>query len=94
MSAPLAAQAVYDPSASDPRIVAALAAQIRLGKMMQARNFTGIEALMAPDLLVNAPINKVANRENVIGRIKASQISYERGYGRTIDLPGCVEMSL
>ena len=84
----LASDTVYEPSASDPRVVAALAAQRRLGDVMQAVNIAGIESLMAPDLLVNAPINKVANRENVIARLKASQISYEPGYERTIDFAG------
>ena len=38
--------------------------------------------------MVNAPINKVANRENVIARLKTSQISYEPGYERAIDFAG------
>ena len=88
MSASLASDTVYEPSASDPRVVAALAAQKRLGEVMQAVDIAGVETLMAPDLLVNAPINKVANRDNVIARLKASQISYEPGYERTIDFAG------
>ena len=43
---------------------------------------------MAPDLLVNAPINKVANRDNVIGRIKANQISHEPDVVRNIEYAG------
>jgi len=43
---------------------------------------------MAPDLVVNAPINKVANRDNVIGRIKANQISYEPDVVRNIEYAG------
>jgi hypothetical protein len=78
----------YDSSPTDPRVVAALAAQKRLGDVMQARDLKGIEALMAPDLLVNAPINKVVNRDNVIGRIKANQISYEPDVGRNIEYAG------
>ncbi len=60
MSTCLASDTVYEPSASDPRVVAALA----------------------------APINKVAKRENVIARLRASKISYEPGYERTIDFAG------
>ena len=48
----------------------------------------GVESLMASDLVVNAPINKVANRENVLARIKAGQISYEPETKRTIDFAG------
>jgi len=88
MSTCLASDTVYEPSASDPRVVAALVAQKRLGEIMQALDVAGIENLMAPDLLVNAPINKVANRENVIARLKASQISYVPGTERTIDFAG------
>ncbi len=88
MSTSFASDTVYEPSANDPRVVAALAAQKRLGEVMQALDIAGIERLMAPDLLVNAPINKVANRENVIARLKASQISYEPGSERTIDFAG------
>ena len=85
----LASDTVYEPSASDPRVVAALAAQKRLGHVMQALDIAGIETLMAPDLLVNAPTNKVANRENVIARLKANQISYEPGTTeRTVDFAG------
>jgi len=43
--------------------------------MMLAHDIPGIEALMAPDMVVNGPSNKVVNRDNVIGRIKAGQIS-------------------
>ena len=85
MSTSLASGTVYEPAESDPRVVAALAASRRLGDVMQALDIAGIEALMAADLLVNAPINKVANRENVIARLKAGQISYEPGYERTVD---------
>ena len=84
----LAQTTVYEPSPTDPRVVAALAAQKHLQEVMQAHDFKGIEALMAPDLLVNAPINKVANRDNVIGRIKANQISYEPDVVRNIEYAG------
>jgi ketosteroid isomerase-like protein len=79
---------VYEPSATDPRVAAALTVQKRLQDVMQAHDVPGIEALMAPDLLVNAPINKVANRENVIGRIKTGQIAYEPNVVRNIEFAG------
>jgi len=79
---------VYEPSASDPRIVEALAARKRLGKVMRAVDIVGVETLMAPDILVNAPINKVVDRNNIIGRLKAAQISYEPDTAETIDFVG------
>ena len=79
---------IYEPSASDPRILAALAARKRLGEVMRALDIAGIEALMAPDILVNAPINKVVDRKNIVGRLKANQISYETEALETIDFVG------
>jgi len=79
---------VYEPSASDPRIVAALAARERLGEVMRAVDIAGVEALMAPDILVNAPINKVVDRKNIIGRLEAAQISYEREAVEVFDFVG------
>jgi hypothetical protein len=79
---------IFEPSASDPRIVAALAARKRLGEVMRALDIAGIEALMAPDILVNAPINKVVDRKNIVGRLKANQISYETEASETIDFVG------
>ena len=79
---------VYDPSENDPRIVAALAAQKRLQEVMLAVDLPSVEELMAPDLVVNAPINKVADRANVLARLKANQISYEPDMVRNIDFAG------
>jgi hypothetical protein len=79
---------VYEPSASDPRIVAALAARKRLGEVMRAVDIARVEELMAPDILVHAPINKVVDRKNIIGRLKAAQISYESAAEEVIDFVG------
>ena len=49
---------VYEPSPTDSRVVAALAAQKRLEQEMLAHDYKAIEGLMAPDLLVNAPVNR------------------------------------
>jgi hypothetical protein len=81
-------ETMYEPSPNDPRIVAALAARKRLGEVMRALDIAGVEALMAPDILVNAPINKVVDRKNVIGRLKANQISYEAEASEAIDFVG------
>ena len=75
-------------SPTDPRVAAVLESQARLGKAMEAKDIPAIEALMAPDLLVHSPINKVVNRDNVIARIRAGQISYEPGVSRHIDFAG------
>ena len=87
MPNPLSAT-VFEPSESDPRILAALAARKRLGEMMRAVDIAGVEALMAPDILVNAPINKVVDRKNIIGRLEAAQISYEREAVEVFDFVG------
>jgi len=79
---------IFEPSASDPRILAALAARKRLGEVMRSLDIAGIEALMAPDILVNAPINKVVDRKNIVERLKANQISYETEALETIDFVG------
>ena len=44
---------------------------------MTSGDVSALESLMAPDLLVNAPINKVVDRANVLARVRASQIRYE-----------------
>jgi len=87
MPNPLSAT-VFEPSESDPRILAALAARKRLGEAMRAVDIAGVEALMAPDILVNAPINKVVDRKNIIGRVKAAQISYEAEAAEAFDFVG------
>ena len=79
---------VYDPSENDPRIVAALAAQKRLQEVMLGVDIPSVEQLMAPDLVVNAPINKVVDRANVLARLKSNQISYEPDVVRNIDFAG------
>ena len=83
-----ASPTVYEPSATDPRIVATLAARKRLGEVMRAVDIAGVESLMAPDILVHAPINKVVDRKNIIGRLKAAQISYESAAEEVIDFIG------
>jgi len=78
----------YEPSPTDPRVLAALAAQEHLEAVMLANDTKGTEALMAPDMLVNAPINKVVNRDNVLSRLQTTQISYEPNVVRNIDFAG------
>jgi hypothetical protein len=79
---------VYEPSATDPRVVAALEAQKHLQAVMLAHDVKGTESLMAPDMVVNAPINKVVKRDNVLSRLEKNQISYEPNVVRNIEFAG------
>jgi hypothetical protein len=78
----------FDPSASDPRIVAAMDARSRLAVAMLASDVAAIEALMAPALIVNAPINKVVDRSNILGRLKSGQLSYQPEFEDNIEFVG------
>jgi len=62
---------------NDLRVQAALEAQKRLGDAMQRLDIETVEKIFAPDLVVHAPINAVVNRDNVLNRLRAQQISYE-----------------
>jgi hypothetical protein len=59
-----------------------------LGEVMRAVDIAGVESLTASDILVNAPINKVVDLKNIIGRLKANQISYESAAEEVIDFVG------
>jgi hypothetical protein len=80
-------ETLYEPSANDPRVLAAIDAQKRLEAAMMGLDLPSVEALMAPDLVVHAPINVVVNRENVLARLRSGQISYD-GVVRTISFAG------
>jgi len=66
------------PSPSDPRILAALAARKLLGEVKRAVDIAGVESLTASDILVNAPINKVVDLKNIIGRPKQTRSAMSR----------------
>jgi ketosteroid isomerase-like protein len=70
---------VFEPSDNDPRIVAALAARERLNAAFQKHDADAVEPLCAPDLVVNAPINKVADKANAMARFRAQEIAYAPG---------------
>ena len=72
----LASAIEYDPSASDPRIVAVLEARSRLIAAGEKHDADAFEALIANDLIVNSPINAVVHRDNIMARFRNSQISY------------------
>ena len=73
IAAPSFAQ-VFDPSPTDARIVAAMAARKR---MEMPKDLKEMEELFAPDLIVNSPINKVVTRANVLERMRTGAIAYE-----------------
>jgi hypothetical protein len=81
-------QTVYEPSATDPRIVAVLEAELRLERAGNPLDLAAFEALFAPDLVVHAPINKVVQRDNILARMRSGQIAYEPDFDRTIDFAG------
>ena len=87
-AAPAGAQerTVYEPSASDPRIVAAMAARRRME--MSGNDVATMETLFAPDLVVNSPVNMVVSRDNVLARMRSGQISYEDNARINIEFVG------
>ena len=71
-------QTVYEPSATDPRIVAVLDAQQRFEAAGRRGDWKAVEeTFFAPDLLVHAPVNRVVNRDDVMARMRNGQIAYE-----------------
>ena len=80
--------AVYDPSENDPRIVAALDAERRMERAGQARDAAAFDSLFAPGLIVNAPINKVVHRDDVLARMRSGQIAYEPDFERSLEFAG------
>jgi ketosteroid isomerase-like protein len=82
-------QTVYEPSANDPRIVAVLDAQKRFEAASMRGDWDAVEKeFFAPDLLVNAPINRVVNRDNVMARMRGGQIAYEPGAEHRVEFIG------
>jgi hypothetical protein len=78
----------FDPSADDPRIVAALAAQMRLLNVPSGEVAAMMDEMLAANAVVNAPINRVVSRDNVIERARAGQIAYEPNAVRNIEFAG------
>ena len=78
----------FDPSPDDPRIVAALAAQKRLLNVPNGEAAAVMDEMLAANAVVNAPINRVVGRDNVIERARAGQIAYEPNAVRNIEFAG------
>ena len=87
-SGPAPERTVYDPSAADARIVAALDARRRLDDAMRNGDVKAVEMLFAPDLIVHSPINAVVDRDNVMTRFRNGQIKYEPGIEERFEFVG------
>jgi hypothetical protein len=72
-----APETVFDPSANDPRIVAALDARKRLVVAMLGGDLKAVEMICASDLVVHSPINKIVDRDEVLARLRSGRIAYE-----------------
>jgi hypothetical protein len=83
-----AADTWFDPSPDDPRIIAALAAQRRYLNTPAGEVATMMEEMLAANAVVNAPVNRVVSRHNIIERAKAGQIAYEPNAVRNIEFAG------
>ena len=73
----LAYSTEYDPSATDPRVLAVLEARSRLNDAGARHDVEAFEALFATDIVVNSPINAVVHRDNILARFRNSHISYD-----------------
>jgi ketosteroid isomerase-like protein len=75
-------QTVYEPSVTDPRIVAVLDTQQRFEAAGRRGDWNAVEdTFFAPDLLVHAPVNRVVNRDDVMARMRNGKIAYEPDTG-------------
>jgi ketosteroid isomerase-like protein len=64
-------------AAEDPAIAAALTATRELSAAFDGQDVEAVAALLAEDLLVNTPANRVSRRDAVLGLFKAGRMSYE-----------------
>ncbi|HXZ67071.1 MAG TPA: nuclear transport factor 2 family protein [Alphaproteobacteria bacterium] len=68
---------IFEPSADDSRIRAVLDARVRLEEAFEKQDAGRVTTLLASDVLVNAPINRVVAYDNILARFKTGQIHYE-----------------
>jgi ketosteroid isomerase-like protein len=62
---------------SNPDIAAVLKARQAVDSALQTGDTKTVLGLVAPDLIVNAPINRVNDFSNFRARLEAQQIAYE-----------------
>jgi len=79
---------VYEPSADDPRILAVLDTQKRAQAAAARADWKAVEEFFASDVVVNAPINRVVNLDDIMGRFRNAQIGAEPGAERRIEFVG------
>ena len=58
---------------TDPRVFSALAARERLGNAFRTGDLDTLTDLLAEDLVVNAPINRVVDRRDLLDRIQRGE---------------------
>ncbi len=58
---------------SESSVTAALAARQRLADALRTRDLDAISQLLADDLVVNAPINKIVDRDDLLGRVERGE---------------------
>jgi ketosteroid isomerase-like protein len=64
-------------AAKIPAVTEALAARSKLGEAFAAQDVNAVAALFAKDLVVNAPSNRVARLDQVLGLFRAGRMNYE-----------------
>lgn len=81
-------ETVFDPSPNDPRIHAVLDARQKRNEAMTKGDLAAVRRYMPPEMVVNAPINRVVNGKNVLDRLARGEIAYEEGGESVIEFAG------
>ena len=63
------AETVFDPSRDDARIVAVLDAVRKRNEAMRTGDLVTVRKYMPPNMVVNAPINRIVDGRNVLARL-------------------------
>jgi ketosteroid isomerase-like protein len=80
------AETVFDPSRDDARIVAVLDAVRRRNEAMRTGDLVTVRKYMPPNMIVNAPINRVVDGRNVLTRLERGEIAYDEDGQSVIEL--------
>ncbi len=67
---------VFEPSRDDPRIAAVIEAMVRASARIDVGDSSVFAAHLADDLIVNAPIDRVVGRDDVLAGLGAGEIAY------------------
>ena len=82
------AETVLDPSPNDSRIIAVLDAYEKRNEAMRTGDLAAVRKYMTPEMVVNAPINRVVDGKNVLDRLARGEIAYEEGGQSVIEFAG------